>query len=106
MKKIDLYKCATSDFGFAKKKKNYHHHSTLLRRWYQIYRALLILMAHRGDSSRLRFSADNFLASYVYHQRNRLPLCDLTQHLNIFLHIRKFGGFISAILRSFHLKLK
>ena len=33
-KRIDLYKCATSDFGFAKKKKNYHHHSTLLRRWF------------------------------------------------------------------------
>ena len=33
MKRIDLYKCATSDFGFAKKK-NYHHHSTLLRRWF------------------------------------------------------------------------
>ena len=85
MKRIDLYKCATSDFGFAEKKKIITITAHFLGAGSQIYRALLILMAHRGESSRLRFPADNFLASYVYHQRSRLPLCDLTQHLNIFL---------------------
>ena len=80
-----MLKCATSDFGFVKKKINNFITITahFLGAGSQIYRALLILMAHA--SSRLRFPADNFLASHVYHQRNRLPLCDLTQHLNIFL---------------------
>jgi len=84
MKRIDLHKCATSDFGFAKKNKKIITITALfLGHGYHISRALLILMPHA--SSRFRFPADNFLASYVYHQRNRLPLCDLTQHLNIFL---------------------
>ena len=56
-----------------------------LRACSQIYHALLILMAYWSASSRLRFHADNFSASFVYHQRNRLLLGDLTQHLNNFL---------------------
>ena len=47
---MDLHKSATSDFGFAKKKKKDRNFITiathLLGACSQIYRALLILMAH------------------------------------------------------------
>ena len=45
---MDLHKSATSDFGFAKKKdRNFITIAThLLGACFQIYRALLILMAH------------------------------------------------------------
>ena len=81
---MDLHKCATSDFGLRKRKRD-SNFITITAHVFsacpQIYRALLILMAH---PSQVRFPADNFSGSCVYHQRNRLLLGGLTPHLNVF----------------------
>ena len=88
---IDLHKSATSDFGFAKKKRPqfYHHRNTLVRR---LFPNLPCLVHFDGSLKCVFFVwADNFSASYVYHQRNRLILGDLTQHLKFSCRHRQKG---------------